>query len=137
MNNQEVVRRFYGAFNDRNERIIDEVIAEDYTDFGHNPPGRGIQGAKEDFKGLIKAFNPIQFNIDEIFSLDDRVIARWTARGTHSGPFAGIAATNKQTTLRGMSIYRLRDGKIIETRNSVDFFLPLMELGVIEFPKAA
>jgi steroid delta-isomerase-like uncharacterized protein len=137
MNNLEVVRQFYEAFNIRNERVLDEVIDDDYVDYGMTPPARGKQVAKENFRGLLKAFNPINFDIDEMFSVGDRVVVRWTGRGLHVGPFGGIPATEKQATIRGMSIYRLRDGKIFETRNTVDFFSTLVDLGVIHLSKAA
>jgi steroid delta-isomerase-like uncharacterized protein len=137
MNSLEVVRRFYEAFNERDEKILDEVIADDYIDYGHSPAGRGKQGAKSDFRNLLKSFNPINFDIDEMFSVGDRVVVRWTGRGLNVGPLGGIPATDKQATIRGMSIYRLRDGKIAETRNSVDLLTTLVDLGVVQVPSKA
>lgn len=46
---EKVVRRFYEAFNKKDPKIIQEVIGSDYVDYGHQPPGRGIQGALDDY----------------------------------------------------------------------------------------
>jgi predicted ester cyclase len=42
------------------------------------------------------------------------VATRWTTPGTHSGKTLGISPTGKTVTLAGMSVERLKDGKVIE-----------------------
>jgi steroid delta-isomerase-like uncharacterized protein len=135
--NLTVVRRFYDAYNNKDEKILDEVIASDYVDHGHQPPGRGVEGAKNDQREFTAAFQDARFDIDEMIAADDRVVVRWTAHGTHTGPFAGIPPTQKKITVGGISMYRLRDGKLTETRNQADLFGMLSQLGVIPKPKAA
>ena len=44
----------------------------------------------------------------------DRVVARVSARGTHSGPLFGHPLTGKVVTLTGITIYRIVDGRIAE-----------------------
>ncbi|MBW4440859.1 MAG: ester cyclase [Plectolyngbya sp. WJT66-NPBG17] len=47
--NKAVVQRYYEeVFNQGQEAVLDEIISPDYMDYGHNPPGRGIESAKED-----------------------------------------------------------------------------------------
>lgn len=135
--NLNVVQRFYDAYNKKNEAILNEVIADDYVDYGHEPPGRGLQGAKSDHQEFGRAFEDARFDIDEIFGSDDRVTVRWTVHGTHTGPFAGLAPTQKKITVRGISLYRLRDGKITETRNLPDLLALFTQLGTIERKKSA
>jgi predicted ester cyclase len=67
-----------------------------------------------------------------MFGSDDRVVVRWTVHGTHTGPFAGLSPTQKKIAVRGISLYRLRDGKITETRNLPDLLALLTQLGAIE-----
>lgn len=135
--NLSVVRRFYDAYNNRDEKILDEVIADDYVDYGHQPPGQGTSGARNDHREIAAAFRDARFDIDEIFAADDRVTVRWTLHATHTGAFAGLPPTQKRITVGGISLYRLRNGKIIETRNSADLFGMFMQLGAIEKPKLA
>ena len=135
--NLRVVGRFYDAYNKKDEDILDEVIADDYVDHGHQPPGRGVQGAKSDQREIAGAFEDARFDIDEMFAADDRVVVRWTLRATHTGPFAGLPPTRKKVAVPGISLYRLRDGKITETRNLADLFGMFMQLGAIQKPKVA
>ena len=130
--NLNVIQRFYDAYNKKSEAILDEIIADNYVDYGHEPPGRGLQGAKSDYQDFTRGFGDANFNIDEMFGSDDRVVVRWTVHGTHTGPFAGIPPTQKKITVRGISLYRLRDGKITETRNQADLLAFLTQLGAIE-----
>lgn len=131
--NVNVVQRFYEAYNKKDASILDEVVADDYVDYGHQPPGRGVQGAKSDYQDIAGGFQDGRFEIDEmIASDDDRVVVRWTLNGTHTGPFAGLSPTQKKVNVGGISLYRLRDGKITETRNQADLFNLFTQLGAIE-----
>ena len=53
--NLNAVQRFYDAYNQKHEAILSEVIADNYVDYGHEPPGRGLQGAKSDHQALTHA----------------------------------------------------------------------------------
>ena len=135
--NLNAVQRFYDAYNKKDEAILGQVIADDYIDYGHDPPGRGLQGAKSDFQDFTRAFEDARFDIDEMFGSDDRVVVRWTLHATHTGPFAGLSPTHKKAVVRGISLYRLHDGKITETRNLADLLGLFKQLGTIEQKKSA
>src|SRR5262252_5815324 len=135
--NLNVVQRFYDAYNQKRDAILNEVIADDYVDYGHQPPGRGVQGAKSDHQDIARAFEDARFDIDEMFGSDDRVVVRWTLHATHTGPFAGLSPTQKKIAVRGISLYKLRDGKIRETRNLADLLGMFTQLGAVEKPKVA
>jgi steroid delta-isomerase-like uncharacterized protein len=130
--NLNVVQRFYDAYNNKREAVLNEVIADDYVDYGHQPPGRGVQGARSDYQDFSRGFEDARFDIDEMFGSDDRVVVRWTLHATHTGPFAGLPPTQKKAEVRGISLYRLRDGKITETRNMADLFALFTQLGTIQ-----
>jgi hypothetical protein len=42
------VRGYFDAYTAGDPGKFDDVVADDYTDYGHNPPGRGPQGARDD-----------------------------------------------------------------------------------------
>ncbi|MFY9869728.1 MAG: hypothetical protein WAK17_08430 [Candidatus Nitrosopolaris sp.] len=52
--NKTIIKRYFEAYNTKNEAIFDEIIGPDYIDHGQSAymgsPGRGIAGAKNDFK---------------------------------------------------------------------------------------
>jgi predicted ester cyclase len=130
--NKAIVRRFYEeVFNQGWEEVIDEIISPDYVDYGHEPPGRGIEGAKQDFRDATSVFSNTHYTIEELIATDERVIVRWTGTYIHSGEFAGIPPTGKPVSLTGISIYRVVNGQIQETRNAVNWMGLLQQLGAI------
>jgi len=94
--NLNVVQRFYDAYNNKREAILNEVIADNYVDYGHQPPGRGLQGARSDHQDIARAFEDARFDIDEMFGADDRVVVRWTLHATNTGPFCGDFTDTKE-----------------------------------------
>jgi len=130
--NKAVVRRFYEeVFNQGQEAVIDEIISPDYMDYGHNPPGRGIEGAKADFRGGAAYFSNPHFKIDDLIATGDQVVARWTGTLTNTGDFMGVPASGKTVTLTGISSYRVANGKLLETRNAVNWLDLLQQLGAV------
>ena len=118
--NKTVVQRFFSAFNDRTPDVLDEIISPDYVDYGHEPPGRGPQGARDDYNGARSAFSRIEYVIDDMIAEGDRVATRWTATLTPAGGDDGRAASDRPLTATGISIYVLANGQITETRHEVN-----------------
>lgn len=130
--NKAVVRRYYEeVFNQGQESVLDEIISPDYMDYGHNPPGRGIEGAKEDFHSGAAFFSDAHFTIDDMLAMSDQVVVRWTGSLKHIGEFMGVPATGKTVTLTGISMYRVTDGKLLETRNAVNWLDLLQQLNAV------
>ena len=65
----------------------------------------------------------------------DRVVLRWTARGTNTGEMMGMPATGKPATVTGIIVNRLAAGKIAEGWGNFDALGMLQQLGVIPTPE--
>ena len=65
----------------------------------------------------------------------DRVVARYSARGTHLGELMGIAPTGREITLTGIAIRRFSEGRIAETREEYDALGLLHQLGAGPLPE--
>jgi predicted ester cyclase len=74
--------------------------------------------------------------IDDLFSVDDKVVLRITTRATHSGEFHGIAPTGRAITMTGIVIYRFRGGRIAESWGELDFAGLWRQLTVPDAPDA-
>jgi steroid delta-isomerase-like uncharacterized protein len=118
--NKETVRR-YLTLGPTNEKLALEMLAEDavYYDPGA-PPSIGHEGQKQRTARLLTAFSDPRFEIHDLIAEGDKVVARWTFHGSHSGPFGPIPPSGKQITMSGITIYLLRDGKIAEARSNFD-----------------
>jgi steroid delta-isomerase-like uncharacterized protein len=138
--NKEIVRRLVdGVWQDRNLALIDELVAQDYV--GHDPiqpePIRGRDGFRQ-FVGMYQsAFHDATVTIDDQIAEGDRVMTRWTGRGTHTGELMGIAPTGKEVTVSGITVSRLAGGKIAEEWELMDALGMLVQLGAVPQPATA
>ena len=62
----------------------------------------------------------------------DLVVTRWTARGTHRGALFGTPPTNKDVTVQGIVISRIRDGQIAEEFECYDSLGMFRQLGAVK-----
>lgn len=132
--NKAVSRRLVEeVFNDGRLEVVDEIVTPDFI--GHDPaspePIIGPEGAKRNAEGYRAAFSDMKLTLEDEIADGDRVVTRWTARGTHDGELFGIPATGKQATVTGMTIDRIVDGRIAESWNNWDTLGLLQQLGAI------
>jgi steroid delta-isomerase-like uncharacterized protein len=113
--------------------VIDELVAPGYV--GHDPALpqaiAGPEGEKEIVAGYRAAFPDLVITIDDQVAEGDRVVTRWTARGTHTGDLWGIAGTGKEVTVTGTSIDRIQNDRLVETWSNWDALGLMQQLGVI------
>lgn len=114
--NKEVVRRLSRAINSGDLADLDRVLAPDYVRHDPNPlmDGVGREGYKQAFTSLRRAFPDARWTLDELLSDGDRVMARWSFRGTHNAPFFNVPATGKEIRYPILAIYRIDAGLIAE-----------------------
>lgn len=134
--NKAVVRRFFAELDGGNLDIVDELVAVDFVD--HDPPpfpglaeGRaGLRQAAEMFWNATPGRHVIEDQIAE----GDKVVTRLRGVGKHEGELAGIPASGNDLDVKAVTIYRVRDGKIVEHWSAVDTAANLHQLGAIELP---
>jgi predicted ester cyclase len=137
--NKAISRRFLKEiFSQGNLAVADEIIAPDHVDSGPGtlpglPPGP--EGSKQLVTVYRNAFPDVQFTLDEQIAEGDKVVTRFTAHGTHKGELAGIPPTGKSSTVTGMSVDRIVNGKIVESWGIFDQFGMMQQLGVIPVPE--
>src|SRR3990172_6865501 len=117
--NKTVIRRFFEeVWNKGNLAVLNELIAKDHVNSGPGTlPGlpTGPEGAKQLVTVYRNAFPDIHFKIDELIAEGDKVVTRWTAQCTHKGELVGIPATGKSSTVTGINVDRIVNGKIVES----------------------
>ena len=110
------------------------MYAPDFVDLG-NPSGQ--LGTREEnvagIRGLYDAFPDFHATIEELVidEMAASVAIRWSAVGTHRGPFFGVAPTGKEISFRGIEILHIRDGGIVQRSGEWDAYGLLRQLGVV------
>src|SRR5207253_250665 len=86
--NKALVRRYFEeAWNKGDLAVVDEVYAPTYT-VHPTPPDRkpGRDGEKEFIRQARAEWPDVRFTIEEQVAEGDKVVTRWTVRGTHTRP---------------------------------------------------
>lgn len=137
--NKRIERRFYEeAWNKGNIELVDELTAGDYL--LHELTDDlivGPDGLKRNIATVRGAFPNLHLTIEDQIAEGDRVVTRWTARGTHQGHFEGIPPTGKEMQVAGISISRLVAGKFVEAWMSLDRLGLLQQLNALPAPEPA
>ena len=136
--NKDLIRRYFETIDtegkNANADMLDEFLAEDFIE--HNPfPGLppNRDGWKQAFIMFAKGA-PGYHVIDDLIAEDDKVVGHITAYGKHTGVLFGIPATNKDFSMAGIAIWRIKNGKITEHWNQTDQLGVMMQLGVLPPP---
>jgi serine phosphatase RsbU (regulator of sigma subunit) len=121
--NKAIFRRYAEEVgNQQNFEIVDQIF-ERYI--SHQPDGSTLERGPEDVKRFHRefhsAFSDFHINIEDQIAEGDKVVSRYTMRGTHQGDFRGLAPTGKEVELKAVTIFRFSpEGKVVETWDSYD-----------------
>lgn len=134
--NRIIMGRFVEFINTGNMEIAKEIIAPDVTFYAPTSPEplQGIEGYAAVLDMMRGAMPDVHWTVEETIAEADKVMIRFTMRGTQTQPFMGMPATSKQICVTAMNIYQLRDGKIVREHGLPDLFSMLVQLGMIPAP---
>ena len=115
--NKEIVRGYVQAI----------LVERDFSKFSQfTAPGfyidrsavpeaiKGEQGLHTQMDMLYGAFPDLNLQIVDMVAEGDKVVVRFAAPGTHKGAFAGIPATGRTATWKGLVMYHVVGDKIAE-----------------------
>jgi steroid delta-isomerase-like uncharacterized protein len=118
-------RWFEEVWNQGRESAIDEMMWDD-------APGRGLVRAdgqdvrqKESFKAFHRQFrsalSEIHIEVQDVLTEGDLTVARCFVTAKHTGDGLGKPAKGNPVQFTGMTMARIKDGKIAEAWNNFDF----------------
>jgi len=131
--NKAIVRRIVQQmWNEQRHDLIEEFFSENVIEHIIGTPSTtGLDSIKDGLAISLKAFPDLQLRIDDEFAEGDKVVLRWTLRGTHQGELMGIPATGKKVTHSGFGVYRMDNAKVAELWFLADNMGLMQQLGVI------
>lgn len=108
-------RWLHEVWGNGNVEIVDEVLADSFVD--HRPIPR-FGPTREGHKRLAAdwhaAFPDMKLMIEDVVIKGDRLVGRYSGRGTHRGVFAGIPATGAAVSFTEVDVIRFEGDRIAE-----------------------
>jgi len=117
---------------------VDEIFAPDFV--GHHPGQPdwvGPDAVKQAVVNARAAFPDFAEHVEDVIVEGDRVVTRFTASGTHLGPYRGLAPTGRRMQMAEMAVFRIAGNQIVEKWGLMDRLgmLSLLGLGPTQGPR--
>lgn len=123
--NRKIVEEFTSVvYNEHQLDRIAEFVSEEFVDRTPGAPedAKGPEFVRKQAEQTFKTFPDLKFEILRTVAEGEMVAIHWRGVGTAS-------LTKKVTTVYGISIFRMTDGKIIESWDIVDRLSMIQQLG--------
>lgn len=139
--NVQIMRRwFQEVWNEGRIETIHELFSPEGVAHGQESAEGELRGPQEfeDFVRKIRgAFSEIQLTVEDVFAAGDKGVLRWSGVMKHTGDAMGIPASGRTVRLRGITVVRFVDGKIVEGWDNWDQLGMLQQIGAFSAPQAA
>jgi predicted ester cyclase len=132
--NKAIVRRFYEEImNHGNVEILDEVIAPDFEDHGEALFGsfKGREILKQGIVATHGILPDLHVSLEDMVAEGDYVGVRGTMRCTHQGEWLSVAGTGNELTWKGIAMFRLAGGQIVQRWFNSDGLTIVQQLGLV------
>lgn len=130
--NKERTRLFTEEiYNQKRLERLPEYVAPDFVDRSEGAPQdlRGPEVVRTQAEQGFTLFPDLRFELLHVMAEGDWVMVRWRATGTApQGPPTADGGA-QPLTFHGDSLYRLRDGRLVEAWDLTDRLAPLLQRG--------
>lgn len=120
-----------GNWDDYRASLANDLV---YEEFCTRQRTHGIDDYVNVVQRWKSAFPDLKATIRNSFVADDNVVIEVEWEGTNTGPLEGpfgtISPTRKRGSVQAVLVFKLKDGKIRESRHYFDLLTVLEQLGV-------
>ena len=117
-NKAVAMRVFDEIFNQGKFQVADEIYAPDFQNHGLHR-SVDLKTDQDAVRAEKKAFPDLRISVQQMLAEGDKVAVLWTLQGTHTGSgYEGLPATGTRIEVRGITIWRIVDGRIVEEWSS-------------------
>ncbi|HTT23508.1 MAG TPA: ester cyclase [Candidatus Sulfotelmatobacter sp.] len=117
-NKAVAMRVFDEIFNQGKFQVANEIYAPGFQNHGLHR-SMDLKTDQEAVHAEKKAFPDLRMSVQEMVAEGDKVAVLWTFQGTHSGwGYEGLPPTGTRVEIRGITIWRIVDGRIVEEWSS-------------------
>ena len=115
---------------DRYLEMYDEAIS--LHGYGEEPMTKPqVSGM---YRGMFDSIDGIHLDIHDVVESGDKLVARATLTGTHTGELFGVPGTGRPIRQAVITILRFSDGRCVERWSVADTLGVLLQIGAVELP---
>ena len=126
-----LARRSWELVSQRNPDLLEEVYAADLVWHEPDQDVQGIEEAKQYLSMYLTAFPDLNTTVEDAMAEGEKAVTRWTISGTHQGEIEEFGPpTGRPVEIKGITIHRIEDGKIVEEWERYDNLSIMQQLGL-------
>jgi steroid delta-isomerase-like uncharacterized protein len=121
---------FLRMLNEHDPDLVDAFIAPDYRN--HNAfVSDGREANRRFWAAFFTALPDLTATMEDLVIAGDRVVGRFTYRGTHAGEFMGIPPTGRRVEMRSIDIWRVAGDMFVEHWDELNTLQLLEQMGAL------
>lgn len=132
--NKDIVLSYLDAFNDRDEELLTDHLADDVVEHGAHDELEGVDEILAFLEAHFRTFPDYSGETEAMLAEDDLVAVQYSVSGTHTGRYRDIEPTGHKTEWTGMAMYRIEGEEIAEIWIEEDRLGLLEQLEVVDPP---
>jgi hypothetical protein len=129
---REIPERFFKGQDELKGPLPPELLAPSYRAELVGVPPMDAEDHSMFSRAFYTAFPDLTHTLDEVLETESGVAVRFTIRGTNTGSFMGIPATNMPITVSAVVLMTVVGGQVTHLRGIFDQLGLLRQLGVIQ-----
>ncbi|WP_324719556.1 ester cyclase [Salinimicrobium sp. HB62] len=94
----------------------------------------GIEDFRAYYQNFLTGFSEIDFKVVDIFEQGNKLVKHWRFKGKHTGNFFGIPATGRAVDVEGVTLVKMKNGKIAQEHDFMDSMIFMQQLGLMSEP---
>jgi predicted ester cyclase len=123
-----VARRWFTEGWTGNLAMAGDIFSEELQTNGVHV---GVAGPADRIRDRLAGFPDVTTTIEDMFVSGDKLAVTLIWRGTHTGPYGGVAATGKPVEVRDTAIWHFTGGRVTEILTLQDQFAILKQIGYL------
>jgi steroid delta-isomerase-like uncharacterized protein len=130
--NKKIARLAFEAFEKRDLGLLSKITDPSYKlHFPGQPEPLNYLYAKKLQDEYSNAFPDMKIVVENQIAEGDFVATRVTYKGIHDGELQGVPPTGKKINTTGMSLHKIKNGKITDEWVEFDSLGQMQQIGVI------
>ena len=126
----QLVDVFVEIGNTHDPNLVDRFRAENYINHNDFVADRR-DGNSQFWTAFFTGLPDVKVTMEDLVISGDRVVGRFTYRGTHTGDLVGIPATGKPVEMRSIDIWRVQNGMFAEHWDEINAMQMFQQIGAL------